>query len=273
MNNFRIKGRGIRQRVARFFKYLYLKLFRINDSPERVAFGLGIGVFFGVMPGMGPLVALFAAVILKANRAAAFVGGILTNTWLSIPVFLAAAKAGAFLTGSSYSYLHEQWHLFLSEFRWAALFKVSVYKLLFPVLVGYIVVSFIIGVIVYTVSLLILKTRKKIKGKKGMALLKTLIFAAAVFTISGPCYCEDGARETRMARGIVTSRDFVSSTLVVNYVRYHVPPDVRVYKGNSKMGFSAININDPVTLRYYQDSSGAYQATDITVEYSGDFPV
>jgi uncharacterized protein len=144
----------------RFFRYIYLKLFRINDSPERVAFGLGIGVFFGVMPGMGPLVALFFAVILRANRAAALVGSILTNTWLSIPVFLAAAKAGSFISGSSYSYLHDQWHIFLKEFGWTALFKVSVYKLLFPVLAGYVVVSFVIGAAVYVIALLALRNRK-----------------------------------------------------------------------------------------------------------------
>ena len=166
MNNVRLKGGGIRQRAARFFRYIYLKLFRINDSPERVAFGLGIGVFFGVMPGMGPLVALFFAMILKANRAAALVGSILTNTWLSIPVFVAAAKAGSFITGSSYTYLHDQWHIFLKDFRWAALFKVSVYKLLVPVLVGYIVVSFVIGAIVYVIALFTLRY-SRVKRDRG----------------------------------------------------------------------------------------------------------
>jgi len=234
-----------------------------------------MGVFFGVMPGMGPLVALFFAVFLKANRAAALVGSILTNTWLSIPVFLTAARIGSLITGSSYSYIHDQWHIFLKDFRWAVLFNVSVSKLLVPVLVGYIAVSLVIGLIVYIVALLVLRYRKMVIGKvRAMRKIKILVVTAALIAMSGSCYCDDSAaREIRTARGMVYSRDFVSSTLVVNYVRYHVPAGVIVYKGNSKIGFSGININDPVVVKYYQDSSGAYQVTEITVQYSGDFPI
>jgi uncharacterized protein (DUF2062 family) len=65
------------------------------------------------------------------------------------------------MTGSSYGYLHDQWHIFLNDFRWAALFRVSVYKLLVPVLVGYVVVSFLTGAIVYGLTLLMLKCKKR----------------------------------------------------------------------------------------------------------------
>lgn len=102
-----------------------------------------------------------------------------------------------------------------------------------------------------------------------------ILFVAAAIFMSGVCYCETGTdmRELRTARGIVTSRDFVKSIIVVNYIRFFVPSDVKVYKGNSTIGFSGINLNDPVFVKYYQDSSGAYRAVEITVEYSGDFPI
>jgi uncharacterized protein (DUF2062 family) len=35
-------------RLQRFFKFLYLKLFRINDSPQRIALGFGAGAFMGI---------------------------------------------------------------------------------------------------------------------------------------------------------------------------------------------------------------------------------
>jgi hypothetical protein len=113
------------------------------------------------------------------------------------------------------------------------------------------------------------------KKAKGMKIIKTLICAAAILMMSGICDCEDNedTRDIRTARGLVTARDWVSSTIVVNYIRYHVPANVVVYKGSSKMGFTGININDPVAIRYYQDASGAYQVTEITVQYSGDFPI
>lgn len=106
-----------------------------------------------------------------------------------------------------------------------------------------------------------------------MIKILTLIAVFSFLSISS-CYCEESAaRDIRTARGTVSSRDWVSSTIVVSYIRYHVPPDVKVYKGSSKMGFTAINVGDPVILKYYQDSSGSYQVTEITVLYSGDFPV
>lgn len=103
----------------------------------------------------------------------------------------------------------------------------------------------------------------------------TILFIAAMIFVSGLCYCDDGgtAREIRTARGIVTSRDWVKSIIVVNYIRFFVPSDAKVYKGNSTIGFTGINLSDPVVLKYYQDSSGGYRAVEITVEYYGDFPV
>jgi hypothetical protein len=102
-----------------------------------------------------------------------------------------------------------------------------------------------------------------------------LIAIITLMTVGSLCHCDDsaGTREIRTASGMVYSRDYVSSTIVVNYVRYHVGPDVKVYKGNSMIGFTGINVSDPVIIKYYQDSSGAYQVTEITVQYSGDFPV
>lgn len=153
------------KKSKRFFRFLYLKLFRINDSPERVAFGLGLGVFFGIMPGMGPLAALFTAVILKANRAAALFGSLLTNTWLSVPTFMIAVKAGSAATGTSFDYLHDQWHIFLKDFRWGALLKVSVYKVFFPVLVGYMVVGLTVGAAAYLAAIILLKSRRHRRPK------------------------------------------------------------------------------------------------------------
>lgn len=147
-------------RFFRFFRLIWLKLFRINDTPERIAAGIGLGVFFGVMPGMGPLIALFFAVIFRVNRAAAFLGGLLTNTWISVPILLVAAKVGSTLTGARYEYINEQWHLLLKDFNFTALFKVSVDKILVPILAGYVVISLVMALLTYAIALAVLKYRK-----------------------------------------------------------------------------------------------------------------
>ncbi|MCL6565379.1 MAG: DUF2062 domain-containing protein [Acidobacteriia bacterium] len=68
----RIPGRR-RGRLARIYRYAYLKLVRENDSPDRIGRGAGLGVFIGILPTLwfGPLLALLLAGPLRANRAAA----------------------------------------------------------------------------------------------------------------------------------------------------------------------------------------------------------
>jgi uncharacterized protein (DUF2062 family) len=58
------------------FRYVYLKLTRKNDSPERIGRGAGLGIFIGIFPTLwfGPALAVAGAGLLSANRAAALLG-------------------------------------------------------------------------------------------------------------------------------------------------------------------------------------------------------
>ena len=136
-------------------KFIYIKLFRINDTPQRIALGLGLGVFSGIFPGTGPLAALFLALILRVNRASALLGSLLTNTWLSFVTFMLAAKCGSAILKVSWIDVKQGWDSFLKGFHWQDLFKLSVLKLIFPVAVGYFVVAICAGLLVYLVSLII----------------------------------------------------------------------------------------------------------------------
>lgn len=155
--------RPLKEKSARFFKAIYLKLFRINDTPQRIALGLGLGVFCGVLPGMGPIAALAIAFLFRVNRAAALLGSVLTNTWLSIPVFLLSLKTGAMITGLRYQDLHKDWTTLIRDFHWAALLDIGAYKILFPILVGYAAISVLIGIISYVIALIVVVY---IKSKK-----------------------------------------------------------------------------------------------------------
>lgn len=147
--------------LCRFFKWLYLKLFRINDSPHKIAFGIGIGVFLGIMPGTGPIAALAFAHFFKLNKASAFIGSIITNTWLSIPVFLAALKAGSAVTGVSYTDVYSQWHVLTKNFHFKDVFSLAVFKIILPILTGYFVISLAIGVLAYLVVFIVVKCFRK----------------------------------------------------------------------------------------------------------------
>ncbi len=153
-------SRSVIDRISRFFKAVYLKLFRINDSPQKIAMGFGIGVFLGVLPFTGPIAALAMAFLLRVNRASALLGSILTNTWMSIPVFFFSARIGAFITGVKYQDLHSGWTLLVNGFRWEKLLDVGVYKVLLPILAGYAAVSLTIGIISYLLVFIVVKYAK-----------------------------------------------------------------------------------------------------------------
>ena len=162
--------RAMPGRSLRFLKLIYLKLVRINDSPQRIAFGFGLGVFMGVIPGTGPIAAFLLALALKVNRASALAGSIFTNTWLSVPVFFLAIKTGSFVTGSSYENIYREWLIFLNDFKWAKLFHISAYNFVAPVGIGYLVVSLCVGIMAYAAAFVVAeqaKNRKLMRGRRN----------------------------------------------------------------------------------------------------------
>jgi len=139
----------------RFFKFIYLKLFRIHDTPQRIALGLGIGVLLGILPGTGPIAAIFLALVLRLNRAAALLGSLLTNTWLSIVTFSLSIKVGS-------SIMRVDWQETYQT-------QSPALKIILPVITGYLVVAFCLGALVYLATLIIV-TRIKYENKSRIYL-------------------------------------------------------------------------------------------------------
>lgn len=140
----------IHNKLAAFLNNLYQKLFKINDTPNKIALGLGLGVASGMFPGTGPLAALFLAVLFKVNRASALLGSLITNTWLSFVTFLLALRLGSAIFGVDWEALKNQ-------------SKASFFNILMPLLVGYILIALLLGLFVYLVSLILIR---KIRGGK-----------------------------------------------------------------------------------------------------------
>lgn len=150
--------------MRKFFISLYEKLFKINDTPQKIALGFGLGVFSGILPGTGPVAALFLAFILRVNRASAFIGCLLTNTWLSFVTFLLAIKTGSAILNISWQQVRQNWNSLFRQFSWPNLFKISVLKVIFPVILGYLIIGICLGVFTYLITLVIIikaKQRRK----------------------------------------------------------------------------------------------------------------
>jgi uncharacterized protein len=153
--------KAVHNKIIRFFKAIYLRIFRINDTPQRVALGFGLGVFVGLMPGMGPLIALILAALFKVNKAAALLGSILTNTWLSFLTILLSIKIGARIMGLEWRQVYHTWQQLLRHFHWNQLLNISILQTLLPVLTGYLILSFCLALVVYSGALIILLILKR----------------------------------------------------------------------------------------------------------------
>lgn len=154
--------------LRKISKFIYFALVQINDTPQKIALGLGLGVFSGVLPGTGVAAALFLSFLFRANRASAIIACSLTNTWLSILTFVLAIKAGSGILGIDWHNIQQDWNYFLSRFNWLDLLKTSALKVILPVIIGYLLVGLCLGLITYSIALMVAyKIKAKLVKKRG----------------------------------------------------------------------------------------------------------
>lgn len=149
-----------------FFKKIYNRFVILNDSPQKIAFGISIGFFCGIMPGIGPIASIFIAAVLKANKAAALLGSIISNTWISFISFLISLKAGSLITGLDWKGISQKLSAAIAKNDWAAVFKSTTTEVFFTIILGYFIVSIVISVLAGLISLLIAWAIEIIKHKK-----------------------------------------------------------------------------------------------------------
>lgn len=142
-------------------------LSRLNDSIQRICLGLGLGVTLGIIPGTGPFAAIALALLLRLNSISALIASIVSNTWLSFIALPLAIKLGAKILSLNQTELYQDWLSVIKDFCWLSLAKLSIYKLLFPILLGYLVLGLGLGITVYLSSWFILSyVRKRDTEKK-----------------------------------------------------------------------------------------------------------
>ena len=164
-----MRKRSLPNKIKRLAKVVYLKLFRINDSPLKISLGFGLGVFVGVMPGIGPVIALLLAFLFRVNRASALLGSILFNTWVGFIALLLSIKIGSVVMGLNYNDVYAGWNGLIKDFKWEKLFEVSVYDILIPIGIGYLIIAFIFAVVVSIIVYMIAKRINVNKIKSQMA--------------------------------------------------------------------------------------------------------
>ncbi len=149
------------EKIKQWAKSIYHQLSGIDDSPQKVAIAFGLGVFLGILPGPGPIAALGLAWLLRLNKAAALLGSVLTNAWLSVVTFPLALKIGASLTGVRWQDIQEKAKDLFVHFSWQAFWDVSLTQILKPLLLGYTVVGFCCGLLGYVGILIFFACRRR----------------------------------------------------------------------------------------------------------------
>ena len=160
-----MKRTQINNKFLRSIKFIYHKIFRINDSPQRIALGFGLGVFLGILPGTGPLASLVLATFLCVNRASALLGSVLTNTWLSFVTFLLSIRIGSFFLGLEWQRVKTGWEGLITNFSWRSLLKISNLEIILPVALGYLVIGLVSGALAYLMVIIVLAFRKKKRAR------------------------------------------------------------------------------------------------------------
>ncbi len=64
------------------------------ETPHETAKAFAVGVFIGVLPGLGTVVALLAAIAFRLNTAAVVLGSFVTNPWTVAFIYAGSCKLG-----------------------------------------------------------------------------------------------------------------------------------------------------------------------------------
>lgn len=85
--------------LRRFLRYHWLKFLRLQDNPQKLAWGMALGVFIGVTPTVPfhTVAALFLAGLLGVSPITAYLGIWIMNPVTMAPLYLLAYKVGEIL--------------------------------------------------------------------------------------------------------------------------------------------------------------------------------
>ena len=82
-------------------RQLALKILHLDDSPERIAWGIALGMFIAWTPTVGiqMIIAAIVAGLLRGNKAAAVAIVWISNPWTIVPIYWFNYQVGYLLVG------------------------------------------------------------------------------------------------------------------------------------------------------------------------------
>jgi uncharacterized protein (DUF2062 family) len=156
------------------FRATLRRLLAIDDPPERTALAFSIGIFIAFSPflGLHTIMATVLAFAFRFNKLAIYAGTFVNNPFLTlVPIILASYAVGAFLTGQPLAPPAEGMELLkhprlLTGDWWQQLSKQGS-TVLFPFVIGGMVLSVVCSLAAYPLTLRFLRSRRKAKVDAG----------------------------------------------------------------------------------------------------------
>lgn len=140
--------------VQRWFQEHSLKLLAIRDTPEAIAGGVAIGIFFGFTPlfGLKTLGAIFFAWLTRSNIIAAVLAGTLHDLIFPImpAIFIWEYNIGYWLVNQEWP--HKLPKVRLAWHEWRDWYKILTSEVGKPVLMGSLAVALPVALISYYVT-------------------------------------------------------------------------------------------------------------------------
>ena len=137
-------------KAVRKIKALFWKLARSRDSKEEIAWGAAIGTFISVFPtfGLGTLLVIIFSRVFKFNMLIALATSVISNPFTGPFFLLSSYKVGTFILDTHIAFDLKNWERNLAETGWT-------------ILVGSLIVSGIMAVMAYYISIYMVEKYRK----------------------------------------------------------------------------------------------------------------
>ena len=132
------------------------QVIRLSESPHKIALAFAAGVFIGMSPllGLHTLIGFAVVWIFRLNPFAVLAGVYITNPWTIVPIYTFSTWVGTQCLGL------EQ---MIPEIDWSNLSLINLLNDLEPLLMPFIVGTFMIGTLASIISYIVIyKAAKKI---------------------------------------------------------------------------------------------------------------
>ncbi|MBI5379725.1 MAG: DUF2062 domain-containing protein [Nitrospirae bacterium] len=163
------RGKNRKRSLRRWLRYQYLNLVRIDDTPEKIAWGMALGVFLGFFPtfGLGIILAVVLSAYFHINKVAAVLGTFVMNPWTSPIVWTGSYLLGAHLLNLDIAQLMADIRdLKAAEASLETWTKLLAADVLWPYLLGNFLISVGSAVLFYYLTLWGVRTYRRIRGER-----------------------------------------------------------------------------------------------------------